>query len=90
MKTGRSKKKEHSRKIKAFRRAICITKDKCCDLYIEMLSYNLTEAKIGRTQKCLFFLKTNFFKIHSEQKLSTKRVDSFSCNYLKSSCDCYQ
>ena len=47
-----------------------------------MLSSNLTEKKIGRSQKSIFFLlKTNIFKIDSRQKLLTKRVDSLSCNY---------
>ena len=39
-----------------------------------MLSYNLRN-KIGISQKSItfFLLKTNNFKIHSQQKLSTKR-----------------
>ena len=43
-----------------------------------MLGYDLTE-KNGRSQKSIFFLlKTIFFKIHSQHKLSTKSVDSLS------------
>ena len=49
---------------------------------IEMLSYNLTEIKFSDLKnQSLFLLKTNIFKIHSQQKLSTKRVESLSCNY---------
>ena len=47
-----------------------------------MLSYNLTEIKLTDLKYLsLFLLKTNIFKIHSQQKPSTKRVDSLSCNY---------
>ena len=47
-----------------------------------MLGYNLTETKIGRSENLsLFLLKTNSIKIHSQQMLSTKKVDSLSCNY---------
>ena len=47
-----------------------------------MLSYNLTEIKLADLENLsLFLLKTNIYKIHSQQKLSTKRVDSLSCNY---------
>ena len=47
-----------------------------------MLSYNLTEIKLADLKNLsLFFLKTNIFKTHSQQKISTKRVDSLSCNY---------
>ena len=37
-----------------------------------MLSYNLTEIKLADLKNYLFLLKTNIFKIHSQQKLSTK------------------
>ena len=45
-----------------------------------MLSYNSIESKIGRSQKSIsfFVMETNIFKIHSQQKLSTKEVDSLS------------
>ena len=46
-----------------------------------MLSYKLIK-KNDRSQKSIsFFIKTNIFKTHSQQKLSTKGVDSLSCNY---------
>ena len=84
LKTGCSKKKDHLRKIKPLRRANCISKDECCELYIEMLSYNLTEKKLADLKNLSsFLLKTNIFKIHSQQKFLTKRVDSLSCNYLE-------
>ena len=47
-----------------------------------MLSYNLTKIKLADL-KNLFLLKTIIFKIHSQQKLSNKRVDSLSCNYME-------
>ena len=46
-----------------------------------MLSYNLTEIKLADLKNLSFSLKTSIFKIHSQQKLSTKRVDILSCNY---------
>ena len=47
-----------------------------------MLSYNLTELKFSDLKnRTLFLLETDIFKIHSQQKLSTKRIDSLSCNY---------
>ena len=47
-----------------------------------MLSYNLTEIKLSDLKNLsLSLLKTNVFSISSLQKLSTKRVDSLSCNY---------
>ena len=47
-----------------------------------MLSYNLTEIKLAELKNLsLFLIKTNIFKIHSQQKFSTKRVDSLSCNF---------
>ena len=80
MKTGCSKK----RKLKPLWRANCISKDKLCELYIEMLSYNLTEIKLTDFKNLsLSLLKINIFKIHSQRRLSTKRVDSLSCNYLE-------
>ena len=45
-----------------------------------MLTYNLTEKKLADL-KNLSLLKTNIFKIHSQQTLSTKRVHSLYCNY---------
>ena len=49
-----------------------------------MLSINLTEIKLADLKKSIsFFRKTNIFKIHSQQKLSTKRVGSFACNHLE-------
>ena len=49
-----------------------------------MPSYNLTELKLADLKNLSFFLlKINFFKVHSQQKLSTKRVDSLSCNHLQ-------
>ena len=49
-----------------------------------MLSNKLTEIKLADLKKSIsFFRKTNIFKNHSQQKLSTKRVGSFSCNYLE-------
>ena len=80
MKSGCSKKKDHVRKIKLLWRANCVSKDKWCELYIEMLSYNLTEIKLADLKNLFFFLKKHI-KIHSQQKLSTKKVDSLSCNY---------
>ena len=48
-----------------------------------MLSYNLTEKKLADLKNLsLFLFKTNIYKIYSQQKLSTKRVESFFCNYL--------
>ena len=47
-----------------------------------MLSYNLTGIKLAyRKNLSLFLLKTNIFTIHSQQKLSTEKVDSLFCNY---------
>ena len=47
-----------------------------------MLSYNLTQIKLADLKNLSFFLlKTNIFKIHSQQKLSTKRAESLSCKY---------
>ena len=46
-----------------------------------MLSNNLTKMKLADLKNLSFFIKTNIFKIHSRQKLSTIRVDNFSCNY---------
>ena len=47
-----------------------------------MLSYNSTETKLADLKNLsLSLLKTNIFKIHSQQNLSIKRVDSFSCSY---------
>ena len=47
-----------------------------------MLSYNLTEIKLADLRNLsLFLLKTIIFKTHSQQKLSTKRVEILSCNY---------
>ena len=84
MKTGCSKKKEYLRKVKPLWRAKCISKDKRFELYIEMLSCNLTEIKFADLKDLfLFLLKTNIFKIHSQQKFSTNRVDCLSCNYLE-------
>ena len=83
MKTGDSKKKDHLRKIKPLWGANCISKDKWCELYIQMLSYNLTEIKLADLKNIFFLLKTNTFKIDSQQELSTKRVDSLSHNYLE-------
>ena len=38
-----------------------------------MLSYNLTETKLADLKNLsLFLLKTNIFKVHIQQKLSTK------------------
>ena len=50
-----------------------------------MLSYNLTEIKLAdlKNLKSFFLLKTNIFKIDTQQKVSTKRVNSLSCNYLE-------
>ena len=82
MKTGCSKKKDHLSSRKPLWRAKCISIDKWYELYIEMLSYYLTEIKLSDLKNLsLFILKTNIFKIHSQQELSTKRVDSLSCNY---------
>ena len=48
-----------------------------------MLSYNLKEIKLTDLKNLsrFFLLKTNIFKIYSQQKLSTKKRDSMSCNY---------
>ena len=82
MKTGCSKKKDHLRKIKPLLRANCISIDKRCELFIEMLSYNLTEIKLADLKNLsLFLLKTNIFKDHRQQNVSNKRVISLSCNY---------
>ena len=68
-KTGCSKKKDHLRKIKPLLRCNYISRDKWCEFYIEMLSYNLTEIKWADLKNLsLFLLKTNIFKIHSQQK----------------------
>ena len=49
-----------------------------------MLSYNLTEIKTTDLKNLsLFLLKTNIFKMHSQQKLLTKRADILSGNYLE-------
>ena len=54
-----------------------------------MLSYNLTEIKLADLRNLSFFsVKTNIFKIHSQQKLSTKKVDSLA-NTRKTDCNCY-
>ena len=46
-----------------------------------MLSCNLTEIKLADLKNLsLFLIKTNIIKIHRQQKLSTKRVDSLSFN----------
>ena len=82
MKTGCSKKKDHLRKMKPLLRANGILIDKRRELYIEMLSYNLTQMKLADLKNLsTFLLKTNIFIIHSQQKLLTKRVDSLSCNH---------
>ena len=47
MKTGCSKKKNYLRKKKHLWRANGFSKDKWCYLYLEMLSYNLTETKLA-------------------------------------------
>ena len=47
-----------------------------------MLSYNLTEIKLAQ-KSISFLLKTNIFNIHSQQKFSTKRLDSLTRNYLE-------
>ena len=63
MKTGCSKKKDQLRKIKPLWRANCFSKDKGCELYIEMLSYNLTEIILRRFQKSIFFfIKNKYFQ----------------------------
>ena len=52
-----------------------------------MLSYNLSEKNwhlifFSKNKSISFFLlKTNFFKIQSQEKLSTKKVDSLSSKY---------
>ena len=46
-----------------------------------MLSGNLKEKKLADLKNLSFLLKTNIYKNHSQQKRSTKRVDSLSCNY---------
>ena len=81
MKTGCSKKKDHLGKIKPLWRANCIRKDKWCELYIEMLSYSLKEIKLADLKNLSLFIKTNNFKIHSQQKLATKSEDSLSYNF---------
>ena len=81
MKTGFSKKKVYLRKIKPLWRANVVLNDKRCELYIEMLSYILSEIKLADLKNISLFQKTNDFKIHSQQKLSTKTVDSLSYNY---------
>ena len=49
-----------------------------------MLSYNITEIKLADLKNLsLFLIKTNIFKIYSQQKLSTKRLDSLPCNYFE-------
>ena len=41
-----------------------------------------TEIKLADLKNLShFLLKTNIFKIHSQQKFSTKREDSLSCIY---------
>ena len=37
---------------------------------------------IGKSQKSFDLLKNIIFKVHGIQKLSTKKVDSLSFNYL--------
>ena len=47
-----------------------------------MLSYNLTEIKLAELKNLSLFIKNKYFQnFHSQQKLSTKNVDSLSCNY---------
>ena len=48
-----------------------------------MLSYDLTEIKLADLKNLSFLLKTTIFKIHSQHKVSTKNVDSLSCNYFE-------
>ena len=67
------------KKMKPLLRANCTSLDKRCEFYIEMLSYNLTEIKLAELKN--FFLIKNKTLLNSyQQKLSTKRVDSLSCN----------
>ena len=47
-----------------------------------MLSYNLKEIKLADLKN--LFYNNKYFKIHSQQKLLTKRVDSLSYNYSES------
>ena len=63
MKTGFSKKKDHSRKIKPLWRANCFSIDKWCDLYKEMLSYNLTGIKLAdlKNLSLFFSIKNKYF-----------------------------
>ena len=55
MKTGCSNKKDHLRKIKPLWRANCISKNRWCELCIEMLSYNLTEIKLADLKNLSLF-----------------------------------
>ena len=68
-------------KIKPLKRAFCGSLDKACDFSIEKLSYKLSERdwQISDIQ-CLF---KNFFKGLSQHKLSTKKLDSESCNFFE-------
>ena len=43
-----------------------------------MLSYNLMERRLANLKNPLFFLKTIIFKVHSQRKLLTEKVDSLS------------
>ena len=55
MKTCCSKKKEHLRKIKPLWRANCISKHNWCELYVEILIYNLTEIKLADLKNLFFY-----------------------------------
>ena len=55
MKTGCSKKKDHLKKKKLLWRANCFWKHKWCEMYIEMLSYKITEIKLADLRSLSLF-----------------------------------
>ena len=68
---------------KPIEKANCRSMDKGCELSANMLSYWLTEIRLANLKNPLSFLKKIIFRIHSQHKLSTKRLNSLFCNYLK-------
>ena len=62
MTTGYSKKKDHLRKIKPLCKANSVSIDKLCELYIEILSYNLTDIKLADLKNLSLFFKSKYFR----------------------------
>ena len=64
--------------------------DKGWDLSTETLIYSneIYDWPISVTN-CLFLKKTSIFKYHSQHKVSTKRIVSLSCIFVKTICAGY-